>query len=1126
MHTPTMLTRRSARIAALLSLAGAASALGVDAYWIGPDGNWSVGTNWSTGTAPNNNGVTYDVYINGDDIVDRVVTLNQYAAIDALYISDGDQLAFSNGSDLTIRQGVVSNDGVILLDGISSSTDLRFDGGSNTLSGDGEVVMSGTYARIIGFNDATLTQAAGHTIRGWGSLGLDSLGITNLGEILADSTDHTLIIDPSADGMTNSGLLRATNGGRLELGTGVYDNTGGTIEALADSYVRIGAAQLTGGTLQTSGDGYMLFVSSAARLEDVTNEGDLRLDNGDDPALRGTFTNNGSVSTLATGSGTFLQVDGAVTFDGTGMMTFRDTSLNGISGLAGGLPDDAFTNSAGHTIEGGGNIGNNTAGIANEGLINANDGLTMRINPSGLGLTNTGTLRASEGATLTLQDGTYDNTGGTVEALAASGVRIEGGAHITGGTISTEDDGYVRFMAANTSIDSLSLEGNFEIANSADPIFRGTIENNGTIESLATGSGTYIEIDGEVELTGAGTIDFAPVSVNGLQGWAGSGVDDLLTNGPNHTIMGGGRVGIGTCDFINHGTIEANDGTMTLEPQDSLVNTGDLAASNGATLVLMGADFTNTGGTITAEAGSLIKFGAGAHVTGGTLDTESDGAIRLDASTSSIADLTTNGRLEVANGADPTFRGTIENNGEIISLATGSGTYLHADGVATFTGNGTLTLADTTINRLDGLPGGENQRFINGVNHTIRGGGGIGADAADLTNLGLINATVNTPITINPDAGGVLNQGTIRASGSGGVVLTDGDFDNQGAIEVMTGSIAQTTASANLLNLAVPGTIQGGAWRVYAGDGVATLDLGGDPLTVNDAEIVLSGAGATFVEIDTLTSNLGTFRIEQGRDFTTVDAFDNAGRVEVGADTALTLTGDYTQTDGVTLVDGTVTPLGAFDVIGGTLAGSGTVAGSVNLAGGTVAPGSSAGLLTIDGDLVFNGAATLAVEVFDISTFDVLAVTGAATLDGTLSVDFDDEYEPTFGDEFEVMTFGSLGGIFDQFEGLEVGPGLFVSPVYHDFDLTLWVGVIGDVDIDGDVDLADLGALLAAFDSMDGDPLFDPDADFNDDGWINLADLGTLLANYGFGTRGVVPLPSTLALFGTATLVMTRRRSR
>ena len=58
----------------------------------------------------------------------------------------------------------------------------------------------------------------------------------------------------------------------------------------------------------------------------------------------------------------------------------------------------------------------------------------------------------------------------------------------------------------------------------------------------------------------------------------------------------------------------------------------------------------------------------------------------------------------------------------------------------------------------------------------------------------------------------------------------------------------------------------------------------------------------------------------------------------------------------------------------------------------------------------------------------------------------------------------------------------------------------GDVDGDGDTDLSDLGALLAAYGTSVGHPRYNPSADFDNDGDVDLSDLATLLADYGCGT--------------------------
>jgi hypothetical protein len=81
-----------------------------------------------------------------------------------------------------------------------------------------------------------------------------------------------------------------------------------------------------------------------------------------------------------------------------------------------------------------------------------------------------------------------------------------------------------------------------------------------------------------------------------------------------------------------------------------------------------------------------------------------------------------------------------------------------------------------------------------------------------------------------------------------------------------------------------------------------------------------------------------------------------------------------------------------------------------------------------------------------------------------------------------------------------------ISDQLTDLELRLYLGgiepgkLIGDVDGDGDVDISDLGALLASFELDIDDPNYNPDADFDEDGDVDLSDLGALLANFGVGT--------------------------
>ncbi len=67
---------------------------------------------------------------------------------------------------------------------------------------------------------------------------------------------------------------------------------------------------------------------------------------------------------------------------------------------------------------------------------------------------------------------------------------------------------------------------------------------------------------------------------------------------------------------------------------------------------------------------------------------------------------------------------------------------------------------------------------------------------------------------------------------------------------------------------------------------------------------------------------------------------------------------------------------------------------------------------------------------------------------------------------------------------------------YQDANL-IDVYLPGDVDRDGDVDQADLGALLTAWGKCQGEQGYNPNADFNGDGCVNQSDFGILLGRWG-----------------------------
>ena len=98
---------------------------------------------------------------------------------------------------------------------------------------------------------------------------------------------------------------------------------------------------------------------------------------------------------------------------------------------------------------------------------------------------------------------------------------------------------------------------------------------------------------------------------------------------------------------------------------------------------------------------------------------------------------------------------------------------------------------------------------------------------------------------------------------------------------------------------------------------------------------------------------------------------------------------------------------------GATLKGTGTIISDITNAG-TIAPGNSPGVLTINGGLTNSN--TLEFAIANLLSHDQINVTGAFSAGGTITVKLLNGYAPADGDMFNLMTFGSLadsGYVFD-----------------------------------------------------------------------------------------------------------------
>jgi hypothetical protein len=862
-----------------------------DITWIGGTGNWSVAANWSPATVP---GAADNVFIDGGSVTNSVVSLDIFGNINNLTSSAGDTLGINNGQTLWLNGNLV-NAGTLGLNSTGATTDLRI-GAGTTFSGAGAVTLSDHASnRIWGLSSTNvLTNAADHTIQGAGQLGVGMMGLNNAGLIDANQSVALVVDLNNAAGVTrsNSGTMQASSGGTLTITDTNLANTGGTIQALAGSTVNLtgSVTRITGGTLTTAGDGVVLLGGSAT-LDTLANSGLVRLNNGQTGFLAGTITNTGTIAMASTGATTDLRIDGNVTLTGAGTVTLSDHASNRIYGA---LPTQVLTNAAGHTIRGAGQLGVGMMGLNNAGLIDANQSVALVVdlnNTAGVTRSNSGTMQASSGGTLTITDTNLANTGGTIQALAGSAVNLTGsGTRITGGTLTTAGDGVV-LLGGSATLDTLANSGLVRLNNGQTGFLAGTITNTGEIALASTGANTDLRIDGNVTLTGAGAVTLSNHASNRIYGALPT---QVLTNAAGHTIRGAGQLGVGMMGLNNAGLIDANQSVALVVDLNNTAgvtrsNSGTMQASSGGTLTITDTNLANTGGTIQALAGSAVNLtGSGTRITGGTLTTAGDGVVLLGGS-ATLDTLANSGLVRLNNGQTGFLAGTITNTGTIALASTGATTDLRIDGNVTLTGSGTVTLGNHASNRIYGaLP---TQVLTNAADHTIQGAGQLGVGMMGLNNAGLIDANQGVALTIDPnDAITVQNQATgiLRGSGTGGLTLTSGTFDNQGTVEALNGSNVTYAASAVTANN-LAGVLTGGIWRAESTGAGATVTLRGSIITTNAADVYLKGAGSVIqvgtTSIDgTLHTNNGALRLQDGRVFNATansGNFTNNGLLEV-----------------------------------------------------------------------------------------------------------------------------------------------------------------------------------------------------------------------------------------------------
>ncbi len=213
--------------------------------------------------------------------------------------------------------------------------------------------------------------------------------------------------------------------------------------------------------------------------------------------------------------------------------------------------------------------------------------------------------------------------------------------------------------------------------------------------------------------------------------------------------------------------------------------------------------------------------------------------------------------------------------------------------------------------------------------------------------------------------GNSTNEGTIEMEGAGNSFSTAGNFNNNaGASVTMSGTNGSLAAAMAF---------------------------------VNGGTVTMSGSG------DTLSAASFT---------------NTGGNVFVGAGESVNVTNNYTQSGASASlkVNGTLAAAITF-INGGTVFGSGNIQANVINNGGTVDvsdPGTPT-TLTITGNYTQGPGGTLLIDILGtgVGQYSVLDVAGTATLDGTVNLDFLNGFMPG---SFNFLEFSSLVGDFSSIE--------------------------------------------------------------------------------------------------------------
>ena len=638
--------------------------------------------------------------------------------------------------------------------------------------------------------------------------------------------------------------------------------------------------------------------------------------------------------------------------------------------------------------------------------------------------------------------GVYSSSAGILDLYNAT---------LTGVSFDSSGAGRVGAFEGNPTLNDVTILGTLDISNEISQriaYVNNFISNNGSIRIIDNGSSSnaYLWSQSDTTIGGTGAVELFVEdgsNLNDAQLYPGSAT--TLTIGAGQTVRGTGQIG-GQGTIVNNGTIDPDSDTSTLQ--------------------LTGLHAMGTG-VYAASAGTLDLYNA--NMTGVTFGSSGSGRAGAFEGNPTLTDATNIGTLEVSNENSQRImyiNNTLTNDGlvRLIDSDSSSDAYLWSQSDTTIGGTGVIELFvedGSNLNDAQLYPGSATTLTI-GAGQTVRGTGQIGGP------------------------GTIVNNGTIDPGSDTSLLrLTGSHADGLGMYTASAGTL-------DLYNAMISGVTFGnsGTGRVGAFEGNPTLT---DVTNIGTLEISNENSQRIMYVNNTLTND-GLIRIVDQ------DSGSNA-HLWSQSDTTISGTGviELFVEDGSSLNDaqlylGSATTL----TIGAdqTVRGSGQIGGQGTIVNhGTIEPGGSQRAFSVISPVVCGPTSGMVFNIGGTNPgeHDVISLTSTITIDGAVTVEFDDGYAPAFGDRWTLIDGGTQSGEFQSLVILDPPVGQVFRVFTNPDETYLILTCDADLSGDGGIDFFDVSTFLSYFSAQD------VRGDLNGDGVFNFFDVSTFLQIYGQG---------------------------